>query len=269
MFRFKLKGYYRIIAVVLLLVFLLNLGYFESVKTFVRAGLNPALQAVYGASGRVRDFFSGNKDSAELSSENDRLKEEASRLTAENARLQTLEEENEILRKLIDFSSKNSFVLKPANVLIENYSNASYSDVIIDKGSQDGIRDGFLAVNSAGLVVGKISNVKENISRVELATSEKCKIAATIQNEARTTGITYGELGLTVTMDFIPLTELVEEGDLAVTSGLEPGIPRGITIGRVVKVEKSNNDLWQKAIIEPMVNYSNLSIISVILGKTN
>ena len=70
---------------------------------------------------------------------------------------------------------------------------------------------------------------------------------------------------LTVNMVFISQTEKIEIGNIVVASGLEKNIPRGLVIGRVSKVEKESNELWQSAVIEPIANLDELIIISVLL----
>ncbi|MCX6798368.1 MAG: hypothetical protein NTX66_04140, partial [Candidatus Falkowbacteria bacterium] len=108
-------------------------------------------------------------------------------------------------------------------------------------------------------------NVKDNLAEIYLVTNKNCKLAAAILGEGKTTGIVTGELGLTSKMEFIPQTENIKEGDLAATSGLEQNIPRGLVIGRVTKVVKENNAVWQSAAIEPQINLDSLSIISILL----
>ncbi|HTX86704.1 MAG TPA: rod shape-determining protein MreC, partial [Candidatus Nanoarchaeia archaeon] len=84
-------------------------------------------------------------------------------------------------------------------------------------------------------------------------------------NVDRTIGVTDGNLGLTINMDYIPQMEQINLGDLAVTSGLEPNIPRGLLIGQVAKVDKGSNDIWQSANIQPAADLNNLTIVSVLI----
>lgn len=98
-----------------------------------------------------------------------------------------------------------------------------------------------------------------------MTNNSDCKLAATILGDTKTNGITAGDLGLTIKMDFIPQTVIIKPGDLVVTSGLEDAIPRGLVIGKVSTVTKESNDLWQSAVIEPLINPDDLIIISVLL----
>ena len=137
--------------------------------------------------------------------------------------------------------------------------------IMIDKGKHDGLYPGLAVVSSEGIIVGKIVEVKDEISEVFLSNNSECKLAATLLNESKTSGITEGDLGLTIKMNFIPQDIDIKIGDIVVTSGLEQPIPRGLVIGSVLGVDKENNELWQTATIEPLLDAGALTIVSVIL----
>ena len=144
--------------------------------------------------------------------------------------------------------------------------------IVIDKGSRDGLFAGLAVVSSSslgdtgqGIIIGKVVNVKDNLAEIYLVTNKNYKLAAAILGESKTSGIVAGELGLTIKMEFIPQTENIKPGDLVATSGLEQNIPRGLVIGRVTKVIKENNEVWQSAIIEPQIDLDSLSIVAILL----
>ena len=137
--------------------------------------------------------------------------------------------------------------------------------VTLDRGSADGLSAGLPVVSGTGLLIGKIVETKDHLSSACLVTSSRCQFAATVENQNKTIGLTKGELGLTIKMDFIPQTEVINRGELVVTSGLEQNVPRGLVLGKISQVQKLNKELWQTATIEPLVNLNDLVIASVIL----
>ena len=151
--------------------------------------------------------------------------------------------------------------------------NAADSQIItIDKGAGDGIYPGLAAVSSTavgttsqGVIIGKVVGVKDQAAQIFLVTNKNSKLAASILGENKTSGVARGELGLTVRMDFIPQTENIKVGDIVATSGLEQNIKRGLVIGRVSEVKRENNEVWQSAGVEPMVNLDDLSIVAILL----
>jgi cell shape-determining protein MreC len=66
-------------------------------------------------------------------------------------------------------------------------------------------------------------------------------------------------------MNYIPQSEAVVVGDLIVTSGLEAGIPSGLVIGQVAKVNKNGNEIWQSVNIQPLADFDYLMIVSVLV----
>ena len=99
-----------------------------------------------------------------------------------------------------------------------------------------------------------------------MTTSPGCKLAAAIQNQTKAQGITDGDLGLTIKMNYIPQLEKISLGDTVITSGLGDKIPRGLVIGKVIEVVSESNEVWQGATIEPLVNLNTLTVVTVIIS---
>ncbi len=196
------------------------------------------------------------------------LQAQLSQKTIDEANLEILKEENQQLRKYFNFYKEESYSLVLVNVASKEINFGSRNkdyNLIIDKGLNDGLVSGLVLVNENGVVIGKITAVKQASSQVCLITASNCQLAATILNQDRSVGLTDGELGLTVSLDMIPQTEEINIDDIIVTSGLSELIPRGLVIGRVNKIEKKSNEIWQKAVIEPDISLNNLNILSVII----
>jgi len=152
-------------------------------------------------------------------------------------------------------------ILSRGSLISDSYEK----NIIIDKGKSAGINLGAPALNSQGIVIGKVVEAKDDSAEICLITNSECKIAAALQNNEKTVGIASGQHGLTIKMDFIPQTVALNEGDIVVTSGLEPNIPRGMVIGKISKIDKESNELWQSATIEPLLNFDNLVVVSVLI----
>lgn len=256
------------LAVIGLLIFLYNLGFLKPLEGFLSKGVNPILSEMHKLGVNIKSRFGEQVDKATLLKENEDLKREAIALVEENARYKILEEENRLLRESLGFLKRNKLKYLMANVIsqgeVGNLSGRT-DTIFIDKGEKDGVKKNFGVVGSDGLILGKIVEVKDSSSMVYLNNNSRCKLAAAILDKNGTSGITEGELGLTIKMSFIPQSHEIKIGDIVVTSGLEEFIPRGLVVGRVRGVTKENNDLWQVAEIESMSKTNNLVIVSVIL----
>ncbi len=198
----------------------------------------------------------------------EKIKEEKNSLLVENAKLQSYKFENEKLRKYLNFLEDVEYDYVMAGVISKGYSinpNEEISTILINKGEKHGIKKGLLVVDSEGVVVGKIEETNNLTSKVSLLTHSNCQLAATVQNSEETYGIVEGDLGLTIKMGFIPQDKEIAQGNLVVTSGLEENIPRGYVLGEVVLVERSSNQMWQDAVIEPLVDLKDLTLVSVLV----
>jgi len=257
-----------LIAVIGLLIFLHITKILAPIESFVTGMLNPMMSGFYSISSSVRTTYNEQTSKRDLLAYIKQLENQTDQLTVENAKFKMLDQENRILRQHLKFLAKGEPRYILGNIIsrgsLEN-PNATGNTVTIDKGVKDGLSLGLAVVSSQGIIVGKIIAVKNNLAKVYLTTNPACKLAATIQNQDKTSGIVQGELGLTVRMEFIPQTEEIKAGDTVVTSGLEQNIPRGLVIGQVSQVIKESNKLWQSAVIEPLVDLEELVIVSILL----
>lgn len=265
MLKIKQKKIPVYIAVVALLVFFHMFGWLRPVENVFARILTPFFSSLYSFGTNIKQAYEKQTDKRDLNKINSELTETVNRLSVENAKLKTLEEENGTLREYLKFLAKNEYKYMLGNVISRGDFTGSGESIIIDKGAKDGVSKGLAVVSSFGVIIGKVMDVKDNVSEVYLSTNPKCKLAAAIQNSNRTSGIAQGELGLTIKMDFIPQTDKLNAGDNVVTSGLEPNIPRGIIIGKIDKVFQENKDLWQSASLEPLIGQKDLVIVSVLL----
>ena len=267
MLKLNVKKYILITAAIGLLIFFHYLNFLNPVEEIIQKASMPALAGLYKISSYLRITFKIQTDKRDLIRLLREKENEVNGLLADNARLKSLEEENEILRQYLKFSKeeKKPFIL--ASIIFRGgfASNNLEKNIIINKGSVNGVKEGAAVLDDHGVIIGKVTQIKNNLSEVCLITGAECKIAAKLQNNDKTAGIIKGEYGLTIKMEFIPQTAEVKEGDIIATSGLEQSIPRGLVIGKVIKVDKESNELWQSAIIEPLVDLDNLSIVAVLL----
>jgi len=276
MLKLYIKNYIIIAAVLLLLIFLHYAKLLEPVESFFNQSLKPIFGSLYSLSANINKTYLEKTIKQDLAVELKQAEEKINQLLAENVKLRFLEEENLVLRKHLNFLSKDNRRYLMSSIIfrgeLAGSSGEGNQSVVIDKGSADGLFAGLAVVSSLvygtssqGVIIGKIADVKEHIAEVYLVTNKNSKLAASIFGENKTSGIATGELGLTIKMDFIPQTENIKAGDIVATSGLEQSIPRGLLIGRVAKVSKENNEVWQTATIEPLIDLETLSIVSVLL----
>jgi rod shape-determining protein MreC len=200
-----------------------------------------------------------------LLAEIENLKQEVARLTVANSQSAEIASDNKKLAALLNFSETHSAKTLAAGVIARDETAEDGRGLIINRGERDGVRVGLAIVSEEGVIVGQVLEVKDATARVCLTTSPHCQLAAALQNETKTQGLTDGDLGLTIKMSYIPQLEKIKVGDTVITSGLGGNIPRGLVIGRVASVKNEGNEVWQEATIEPLIDLNRLTIVAVIL----
>ncbi len=130
------------------------------------------------------------------------------------------------------------------------------------EGSDIGLRRGMPVVTAQGLV-GRVAAVLPGAARVQLITDPASAINVNIE-PSQAPGVMQGQVTGNLVVDMIPKTYSVNQGDLILSSGLGGNYPPDIIIGQVTGIRSRENDLFQRASIQPAVDFENLDIVLVI-----
>ena len=106
------------------------------------------------------------------------------------------------------------------------------SSALLNVGIEDGIIDGSAVVDGLGLV-GRISGVEDQISRIILLSDTKSYVPVIIEPNNQE-AIVRGDNSSTPLVDFIRGVEKIQPGFRIYTSGTAGVFPQGILIGKVV-----------------------------------
>jgi len=170
--------------------------------------------------------------------------------------------ENKRLKGLLTFKQKSAFRLVAARV-IARPSDSWSSSVIIDKGKYNGIRRSMVVINAQGLV-GRVSESADNISKVSLVNDPSLGISSIVQR-TRQEGLVSGTLGANLIMRYLPEDSDIIVNDLIVTSELSQVYPKGLLVGKVIKIGRELSGLNRYAIIKPAVDCSAIEEVLVII----
>ncbi|MCX7928026.1 MAG: rod shape-determining protein MreC [Candidatus Omnitrophica bacterium] len=173
-----------------------------------------------------------------------------------------LELENERLRKLLDFKQRLPYKVIACQVIGRHPAQWS-STIILNRGLSSGIKNGYVCVSFLGLV-GRVYQTTPTTSTVMLITDPNLSVSAIVQR-SRQEGLVSGSLGGTLVMKYLSFDSDIKVGDLVVTSGLTPVFPKGIPIGKVIKVKEELPTLSCYAIIKPEVDLTALEEVLVII----
>ena len=185
-----------------------------------------ALAPVTGAANLLRDFQSY----AALYEQNQELRRELQQMKSWREAALQLEQENARLLDLNNLRLDPKFTHISGIVMADSGSPFRQS-VLLNIGRQDGIQDGWAAMDGLGLV-GRISGVGERTSRVILLTDSYSQVPAIIQPSGQR-ALVIGDNTAAPPIDFIEDPDLVRAGDRVVTSGEGGVLPPGLVIGQL------------------------------------
>ena len=224
----------------------------------VQGGLTRVGQSVSGVT-------SGWGDVGRLREENAALKKTVEELVQETVSLRAAELENRELRDQLKYSRDNpTQALVPAEVIgLDSSVLVGYA--IINRGRDSNIQEGMTVQSTAGLV-GRVVSVTDTTSRILLIDHPASSVNAVIQGTPGATGQVLGQPDGRLIMRYIPQAETVKINDVVVTSGLGGAFPRNAPIGRIVGIEARDVDMFQRAVIEPFVNFRKLNHVLVATG---
>jgi len=210
----------------------------------------------------VVEFFTIPRDVATLREENAALQNQVSQLQSELLEARQQLTETDILYALLDYARSRPDNKYVAASVIGRDTSPFVKYIIINHGSDDGIQKGMPVVTEQGLV-GKIEAVTASAARVQLITDPGSIINVRIE-EAQTEGQVEGSVTGDVSLEMVdPGIDLLE-GDLILTSGLGGVYPSDILIGQLIAPQQEENDLFQSASIQPVVDFVNLRAVLII-----
>ncbi|HEY9296133.1 MAG TPA: rod shape-determining protein MreC, partial [Phormidium sp.] len=162
------------------------------------------------------------------------------------AKLQQIEIENQKLRELLGYLSKNKQQAIAAPI-VGRSAGHWWQQITLGRGSKDGIKENFIVTAPGGLV-GRITNVTDNTSRVLLISDPSSRVGVII-NRSRFMGIMRGKSGNKAVMEFFERVPDVRRGDMVTTSSASKLFPSGLAVGRVESVNLSKSPAPEAVII--------------------
>lgn len=179
---------------------------------------------------KVTDMAESFQSYQKIYEQNQKLRRDLRQMQAWKEAALQLEQENAKLLNLnkVRLDPKLTYV---TGVVLADSGSPFRQSVLINIGSRDGIVDGWAATDGLGLV-GRISGVGRNSSRVILLTDSNSRVPVTLQPSGQRAILT-GDNTSRPPLDFLESPELVRPGDRVVSSGDGGVFPPGVLVGHV------------------------------------
>jgi rod shape-determining protein MreC len=247
----------------------------DPVQGFGASVLRPFEIAANRVSQPFNDAFDWARGLVHAKSENERLRAELEVLRRETAEAEVARQENAQLQKLLEYRSSPRFPGDYRAVAASVMANPTAFDrsITISAGSRDGIRVQDVVI-TAGALVGQVTKVFRDVSRVMLITDPSSAVTALDASNPAAVGILeHGSTPDSLVLNRVTKDKIVEVGDTIVTSGSQTGdrfpsiFPRDLLIGKVASVGQSETDIFKTIQVEPLVDLSALRSVLVLVPK--
>ncbi len=199
------------------------------------------------------------KKSSVISEEIEALRRENNKLYVQISELNDLRKENIALKNAlsIDLFEEQDFIFSrvTGRDLVNQFLTIHHTEPT---------KRGSFVVNSEGALVGVIADTENNFSRVRMLSHKDTNIEVKVQNEDEPLGIIKGGGGVVLGLEFLPKDKDVERGDIVITTSSTAKHSRGVFVGRISEVKRSDIEAFNSASVWQGVDYRYLDNLFIL-----
>ena len=223
-----------------------------AVKAIVGAA-SPVFKFSRFAAEKKDNIFFLFKDKQSLGEELNYLREKNIELENEIILLESAKKENEELKIMLSRPEKKSYIL---GSIISRPPQSPYDTIVVDTGSDNGVKQGMKAVAYGGVLIGHVAEVFPDTSKIKLV-SYSGEETNLIMEDAKISAIGLGLGGGNIEVK-IPSSVKINSGDKINTEGTFHYL-----LGTADKIEADALNPFQKIIFRMPVNLNELQKIGL------
>src|SRR6266850_2924880 len=211
---------------------------------------------------RMSGYFASQ---TQLREENSELRSKLLGASQAAQRFEAAQAETQQLRRLIGAAERLPLKSLPAEILYNGRDPYSRK-VVIDKGSQHGVRPGAPVVDEAG-VLGQVTRVHALAAEVTLLTDKDQAIPVqVVRNGLRAVAFGAGTSGM-LELRFMAANAEIQNGDRLVTSGIDGTYPPGIPVATVARVERDAAYAFARIVCQPAAGVESGRYVLVLANE--
>lgn len=203
--------------------------------------------------------------------DNNRLSYQAARLQAKVNQLSAIEAENRRLRRLLGLRDRVGSETVSALVISKDTTDYFRVAQVTLDAPAPGIKPNMPVLSLEG-VVGTVRRVAGESVQVQLAVDSGFGVDVVVERTGAR-GFVRGagdNSRYVVRVEFVQSSDGIDNGDILVTSGVGCRFPKGLPVARVTKVLKRDFGIYQTVEAEPVVDFSRLSEVLIVMsGEEN
>ena len=261
--RIRWATFVVLVLLTIVLLILDSSGRLDGALVFLEDPIASVMGWTTARTDTVADALAGPEELEQAQAQVQQLQLQVETLQRENEELREIQGDYQLLQDLFNRARETPQFRRQTASVIGYDTSPLFRSIILDKGSEDGVFVG-MPVESARGLVGQVYRATDHAAMVILLTDNISSIPARL-GSSRATGIVRGGgLGGALTMDWIDLEAQIEIGETVLSSGLGGKFPEDMVIGRVTAIEQQEADLFQRAVIQPAVDFGSLEMLFVI-----
>lgn len=214
----------------------------------------PIMQAVEYPSRIIHRIYTYFYDVSHIYTENLILRAENKQMMILQNKVRTLEVENQLLGRLLNYVPPEDASFITAKIIAESGDN--FTQMLLLYIGNEGVRKGQIVLGDES-VVGRIDEVGGHFARAILVTDINSKIPVVVER-TRARAILSGDNTMMPKLVFLRSAADVQEGDVIVTSGVGGMFPAGLPIGFVNSVK--NGEIT----VETMADISRIEYVRIV-----
>ena len=257
---------YRLIIVIILSSVLMYQDYRGTytvkLRSYLSASLYPIQYLINLPNNLQKSFYANFLNREEIISQNQQLKEENLNLKSQMQQIYRLESENKRLYKLINSKPKTENTYLFADI-VSTSKILNKHQILINRGSRNGIKLGSSIVNADG-IVGHVIRDQIFASEVLLISDLEHAIPVEIvRTGLRSIAIGTGEFNK-LRINTLPTNSNLQKDDIVITSGLGGRYPEGFPVGTITEISREVGSPFLEVEVLPFANLKTINEVWVI-----
>ena len=173
----------------------------------------------------------------ELERENQSMKLRQSELSLLATQGELLLAENQNLRQLLELQKQLAYKTLPVEILF-NPPNPISQRIVINRGSNDGLKAGNPIANDAG-ILGQVVRLYENSAEVSLLEDRDFAIPVQVARNGLRAAVFGTGRSNPLELRYLPVASDLEVGDILLTSGIDGTYPPGFAVAMITRIERN------------------------------
>ena len=236
--------------------------YTLKLRSYLSASLYPIQYLINLPNNLQKSFYANFLNREEIISQNQRLKEENLNLKSQMQQIYRLESENKRLYELIDSKPKTENTYLFADI-VSTSKILNKHQILINRGSSDGVKLGSSIVNAEG-IVGHVIRDQIFASEVLLISDLEHAIPVEIvRTGLRSIAIGTGEFNK-LRINTLPTNSNLQKDDIIITSGLGGRYPEGFPVGTITEISREVGSPFLEVEVLPFANLKTINEVWVI-----